>query len=65
MELGKELMLELALKRIKKAFNESTINSIYIDENDIVLELHSGKYFTLSCTEIEYQAEEMIKEILE
>jgi hypothetical protein len=65
MEIGNNLILELALKRIKQAFEESSVNSIYIDENDIVLELHSGRSFMLSCIEIEYQAKEMLKEILE
>jgi hypothetical protein len=65
MEIENNLILELALKRIKQAFEESSVNIVYIEENDIVLELHSGRYFTLSCAEIEYQAKEMIKEILE
>lgn len=64
MKIEKGLVLELALKRIKSAFEESSINNIYIDENDIVISLHNGKCFTLSSIEIEYQAEEMIKEIL-
>lgn len=63
MKVSEGLILKLALKRIKDAFAESEVSSIYISEKDIILELKSGRTFALSNIEVEYQASEMINEI--